>query len=111
MGLEEATSTLGPSIVIDAATSALAQWWPPLATTLTMVINLEEQFQRIYRANLATINFLISIHYFVKFPVEHVRSGILKTVVKRHAPPIARIIEPLQILLAQFLNRSVVLLF
>ena len=45
------------------------------------------------------------------FPVEHLYSGILQALVKRHAPPIARIIEPLQILLAQFLDRSVVLLF
>ena len=43
--------------------------------------------------------------------MSHGSSSILQTFIKRHAPPIARIIEPLQILLAQLRNRGVILLF
>ena len=88
-----------------------------LATTLTTEINFwKDAFQRKY-TKLFVVQFvqrpLFSFRSVTSstFPEEHLDSSILKTVIKRHGPPIARIVEPLQILLAQFLNRSVVLLF
>ena len=91
---------IGPLVAGKRCTalSCFAQGYPSTSNTIDNGNNrVVDPFKQRHRGLFVAASLLISVCHFAN--VSHV-SSILQTFMKRHAPPIARIVEPLQILLA-----------